>query len=153
MEIVNAVATIDIKEKSIVFTTRTTNGEISKNKILFEDFDEWGAVELHDNRYDYHILLDNTLKVFLYGLIDDGQGSKTTDNNNELLCDIKGDFVNDVIAYGELFDSVDVEPHDDVTENFNGTIVGFKNNRTIISVEDMEYNVWDCDVKKVELSY
>jgi len=137
------------KDKSII----TFSHESDTATATIQDWDEWGTITLGDTLYDFHCLVDDsTVGVYVYGLTDaDKDGIRSIDYKQEYICDMVGDFINDARVWAEFNDYVDVEQHNDVTKSFHGKIVRFKENRTIVSVKDMEYNVWDCDIKYVTI--
>jgi len=135
----------DQNNYTIVFSTLSDS-----DTVTIEQWDEWGSITLDDTLYDFHCYVDDsTVGVYVYGLTD---ADKEIDSEQEYICDMVGDFINDARVWAEFNDSVDVEPHDDVTENFNGRIVGFSDDRMIVSVEDQDGDVWDCSVEYLTLN-
>lgn len=137
---------VNANETHITFSTET-----DKTTVTIEEWDEWGTITLDNTQYDFHCYVDDeVVGVWVYGLTDEDENGIRSINYSEVYtCDMVGDFINDTRVWTTFGDYVEVKPHRDITENFNGVVVGFKENRTIISVEDMNGDVWDCDVEFV----
>ena len=73
-------AVINHEEKTIVFTGK--NGETAK--VTFDEYDEWGSFEMAGRTLDWHILFDEDLGLWVYGLTELEDGQFETDCENEV---------------------------------------------------------------------
>ena len=149
MNITANVKYVSSTESIITFSTETDS-----TKVTIKEWDEWGSITLNGTLYDFHCYVnEDVVGVYVYGLTDaDKDGFREIDSDKEYICNMIGDFINDARVWADFGDGVDVTPHGDVTEDFWGTVVGFKEDRTIISVKDMDDDVWDCSVAFVTLN-
>ena len=147
------LAVVNNKNKTIIFSKQSDDKQVSVHKTTFTDYDEWGSITLGETLYDFHIIVeDDKLNVYVYGLMTDEENVTIINCDEEYICKVVSDIIiNNVVAYGRDGDNVNVTPHDDITEEFNGDIVGFKDDMRIVSVKDLEDEVWDCDSDKVIL--
>ena len=148
MNITANVKYVSSTESIITFSTETDS-----TKVTIKEWDEWGSITLNGTLYDFHCYVnEDVVGVYVYGLTDaNNDGILMIDSTQEYICNMVGDFINDARVWARLGDCVNVTPHNDVTQNFYGNIVGFKENRTIITVKDMDDDVWDCSVKFVNV--
>lgn len=66
----NVTVEVNHDIKLITFKTPKVIAQVS-----FKEYDEWGCVSLHGDLFDWHILHDETLGVWLYGLTLDEHGA------------------------------------------------------------------------------
>jgi len=135
-------------------STITISTETDHTTFQIETWDEWCSITLDGVLYDVHCHIDEEdVNVILYELENtDAHGIRNTMYDTAQLCTLVGDFVNDVMVWGECGDFVTVKPHDDIKYEFNGTIVSLKDEtHKVIAIEDQCGDVWDCDSKYITL--
>lgn len=82
LEDVTASAVINHEEKKIAFTVDDV--EVTAE---FGEYDGWGSINVDEYTYDFHIMFDETLGLWLYGLkpvAGDEGGKVEVDVDNEL---------------------------------------------------------------------
>lgn len=66
----NISVTVNHVSKTITFQTPKLI-----NQVVFNDYDEWGAVSIMGDLYDWHLIHDESLIVCVYGLSANEHGA------------------------------------------------------------------------------